>query len=385
VDEHRLRVNHDTQTNRLTLPVIAASFVLVGVMTTMSGVLLPFLSTRYSMPAATTAWLFPAQFCCGATGVLSSGLILRRFGFRAALGVGYLLLASGAALFALGTWPGILAGVGMYGIGIGILNPSSNLAAGTLSRRGPVMVNALNFCWGAGAVAGPMILPTLLSRNGPSAVAYMLAPLIAVAGVGVLLVVPSGTAGPPPAGEKGGIANAVLSGVMLLGYVGTETTIAGWMPLYGMRALGASAVQAGLTLSIVWGALLAGRAAGPFLVSRVGIDRMLRTSFVLMAAGMGIIATFHTLPALMFGCMVSGLGLATVFPNVVAAYTASGGRNVSVVFLMASAGGATLPWIAGRLVSATGYPLAALLPAAAPTLLISAVWTVLRRRLAGIV
>lgn len=381
-----MRVNHGAQTSRLTLPVIAASFVLVGVMTTLSGVLLPFLSTRYSMPAATTAWLFPAQFCCGATGVLSSGVILRRFGFRAALGVGYALLASGGACFALASWPGILAGVCLYGIGIGILNPSSNLAAGTLSCRGPVMVNTLNFCWGTGAVAGPMILPALLARHGASAIALGLAPMMAVACAGVMLAVPDGTAGSPAAGAKGGSANAILSGVMLLGYVGTETTITGWMPLYGLRTLGANSVQAGLTLSIVWGALLAGRAAGPFLVSRVGIDRILRTSFVLMAAGICIIAVIHTMPALMVGCMVSGLGLATVFPNVVAAYTASGGRNVSVVFLMASAGGATLPWIAGRLVSATGYPLAALVPAAAATLLISVVWTaLLRRRLAGVV
>jgi hypothetical protein len=69
---------------RLTLTVIAASFVLVGVMTTLTGVLLPFLSRQYAMPPATTAWMFPAQFCCGATVVVSSGIVLRRFGFRVA-------------------------------------------------------------------------------------------------------------------------------------------------------------------------------------------------------------------------------------------------------------------------------------------------------------
>ena len=129
----------------LTLPVIAASFVLVGVMTTFSGVLLPFLATRYALPASTTAWLFPAQFFSAATGVVSSGLLLRRYGFRVALGAGYAMLAAGAALFLPATWPCMLAGVCFYGMGIGVLNPSSNLAAGTLSRRGPVMVNTLNF------------------------------------------------------------------------------------------------------------------------------------------------------------------------------------------------------------------------------------------------
>jgi hypothetical protein len=109
---------------------------------------------------------------------------------------------------------------------------------------------------------------------------------------------------------------------------------------------------------------------------------MIRASLLVLAIGIGIIATVHTIPGLMLGCLLSGLGLATVFPNVVAAYTGSGGRNVSIVFLMASFGGATLPWTAGRLVSATGYPLAALIPAAAATLLIFTVWAVLRRRLA---
>jgi MFS transporter, FHS family, glucose/mannose:H+ symporter len=376
-----LRVDHTVRTNRLTLPTIAASFVLVGVMTTMSGVLLPFVSTRYSLPASTTAWLFPAQFFSGSTGVISSGVLVRRFGFRAALGLGYALLATGAALFAHATWPFVLAGVCVYGMGIGILNPSSNLAAGTLSRRGPVMVNVLNFCWGAGAVAGPMILPALLARSGVRAIAYMLAPLMVAALTGVVLVAPSGAVGSTQSRSKDGIANALLSGTVLFLYVGTETTIAGWMPLYGARTLGANAFQTGLILSIVWGAVLAGRASGPFLVSRAGIDRMIRTSLVVLAAGISVIATVHTLPGLMLGCLLSGLGMATVFPNVVAAYTGSGGRNVSVVFLMASAGGATMPWTAGRLVSATGYPLAALIPAATTTLLLSAVWTLLRRRL----
>jgi fucose permease len=380
----RFEVNRTVRPNRLTLPVVAASFVLVGVMTTMSGVLLPFLSARYSLPASTTAWLFPAQFFSAATGVISSGVLVRRWGFRAALGLGYALLAGGAALFAPATWPSVLAGVCVYGMGIGILNPSSNLAAGTLSRRGPEMVNVLNFCWGAGAVAGPMILPALLARSGVRAVAYMLAPLIALAFAGVVAMAPSGAVGSTPTGSKNGIANAVLSGTILLLYVGTETTIAGWMPLYGARTLGANAFQAGLTLSIIWGAVLAGRASGPFLVGRAGVDRMIRASTVVLAAGIGVIATVHAIPGLMLGCLVSGLGLATMFPNVVAAYTGSGGRNVSIVFLMASFGGATLPWTAGRLVSATGYPLAALIPAAVATLLISAVWALLRRRLAEI-
>jgi len=367
---------------RLTLTGIAASFVLVGVMTTLTGVLLPFLSRQYAMPPATTAWMFPAQFCCGATGVVSSGIVLRRFGFRVALGLGYALLASGAALFALATWPAILAGVCLYGIGIGTLNPSSNLAMGTLSRRGPVMVNVLNFCWGTGAVGGPMILPALLARYGAGAIAFLLAPLMAAACLGIVLISPHGSVVSEPGPADEGTANALLSGAMLLFYVGTETTIAGWMPLYGMRTLGANTFQTGLTLSIVWGALLTGRAAAPFLVSRVGIDRMLRSSFLLLAAGIVTIAAVHTLPGLMAGCAISGLGMATIFPNVVAAYTSSGGRNVSVVFLMASAGGATLPWVAGRIVGATGYPLAALIPAATATMVLVGLWAILRRRLA---
>jgi len=313
--------------------------------------------------------------------VVSSGLLLRRYGFRVALGAGYAMLAAGAALFLPATWPCMLAGVCFYGMGIGVLNPSSNLAAGTLSRRGPVMVNTLNFCWGTGAVAGPMILPTLLARNGAGVVAWVLAPLMAVALAGVVTVAPSGAVGSRQSGSKQGLANALLSGTVLLFYVGTETTIAGWMPLYGARALGANTFEAGLVLSIVWGAVMVGRAAGPFVVSRAGVDRMIRASLLLHAAGIGVIACFHTLPALLLGCMVSGLGMSTMFPNIVAAYTGSGGRNVSVVFLMASCGGATLPWIAGRMVNATGYPLMAIAPAAAATVLIAAVWSVLRHRL----
>ena len=374
---------HAVQTRPSALLCICACFSLVGVMTTLSGVLVPWLAARYSMPASTLAWLFPAQFCCGAAGVISSGVIIRRWGLRAALALGYALLAAGAALFAPAAWPGMLAGVCLYGMGVGLVNPSSNLAAGTLSRRGPVMVNALNFCWGTEAVAGPAVLPLLLARYGAAAIARILAPLSAAALVGMLLAVPRGPAGGGRAGCQRDFTGAILSGATLFFYVGTETTIAGWTPLYAMRSLGVNVREAGLALSLIWGSLLAGRASGPFLVSRAGIDRMLRANLALLAAGISIIALAPSLPVLMLGCVVSGLGLATIFPNVVAAYTVSGGRNLPVVFLMASGGGATLPWVAGRLVSATGHPLAALAPAAVACIMMAATWAKLRRRWAG--
>jgi len=110
---------------------------------------------------------------------------------------------------------------------------------------------------------------------------------------------------------------------------------------------------------------------------------MLRANLVLLAAGISIIALSPNLPALMLGCVLSGLGLATIFPNVVAAYTVSGGRNLPVVFLMASGGGATLPWVAGRLVSAADHPLAALAPAAVACIMMAVTWARLRRRWSG--
>jgi hypothetical protein len=47
------------------------------------------------------------------------------------------------------------------------------------------MVNVLNFCWGTGAVGGPMILPALLARYGAGAIAFLLAPLMAAACLGI--------------------------------------------------------------------------------------------------------------------------------------------------------------------------------------------------------
>src|SRR5438874_5199934 len=85
-------------------------FLLTGIVMTFLGPMLPILATRWSLNDSAAGALIFTQFLSSMFGMLLSGLLVERQGYRVTLTVGAVLMASGMTLLATGNyWTGLLS------------------------------------------------------------------------------------------------------------------------------------------------------------------------------------------------------------------------------------------------------------------------------------
>src|ERR1700704_6032051 len=136
-----------------------AAFVPIGIVTVLLGPMLPILSAKWSLNYGQAGSLFTAQFVASTFGVLLSGVLVSRLGFRFAINAGLLAMAVAVAMLPLSSYFPGLACIALYGAGLGLAVPAANLLVAEVnpSRRSAAL-NLLNFCWSTGAVACPFLV-----------------------------------------------------------------------------------------------------------------------------------------------------------------------------------------------------------------------------------
>src|SRR4051794_4606136 len=104
-------------------------FVVTGMVTTLLGPVLPLLAAQWSLNDTRAGYFFTAEFLGSIAGVALSGLIVPKLGFTRSLACGYTLLALGVGVLSVtsATWHIALAAVAVYGFGLGITIPATNL------------------------------------------------------------------------------------------------------------------------------------------------------------------------------------------------------------------------------------------------------------------
>jgi fucose permease len=246
---------------------------------------------------------------------------------------------SGVALAS--SWPAFLAGVFVIGLGFGGLDLGLNqLVAHSEGRRRSALLNGLNGAYGFGAVAGPI----LISRLGEEhlAVLYSGAAVLAVA----LIPAAAGISGRLPfTPRKGAGRPGLLVGIFLVTYVfyvGTETSVGGWMTSHlesvGWRSLDAASLTSGFWLATALGRLLA------TLIP----DRVPPAAVVITGSAIASIALLVALNgrAAPFAYLVTGLAIAPIFPTGIAwlaKLRPGDSRSTSWLFPASMVGGVLIP------------------------------------------
>jgi MFS transporter, FHS family, glucose/mannose:H+ symporter len=144
---------------------------------------------------------------------------------------------------------------------------------------------------------------------------------------------------------------ALLSGVLIFVYVGTEVATGGWIASYAQR-LGESTSGFGtITPSFFLGGLLIGRAAAPTVLRRMSDAALVLVSLFVAGAGLVVIQVGSSLMTVSSGAFLAGLGLAAIFPTTFAIFTRHfGGQAPQLTgffFVLAGLGGALIPWLVG--------------------------------------
>jgi MFS transporter, FHS family, glucose/mannose:H+ symporter len=355
------------------------AFLPTGVLTTLLGPMLPIVKARWALSYTQAGNLFPVQFLAQLAGVLLSGVLLARVGFRPAFLSGLVLMACGVSTFyAGGPWLGF-ASVALYGLGLGLIMPTDNLLIAEISPNSKASsVSLLNFFWGVGAVLGSLLVSWSHTHG-------LLPVFLGLVALSLLLLLLAVRDFPFPGSVKSdhtpvawrkiltSPATWLFATVFFL-YPGAETAVGGWIGLY-VSQMGTHGAAIGSTMpAFFWAALTLGRGPGSLLLPHLPERRVLQVGYALGAAGIGLLLWSSTLPGVIACALLTGLSFATLYPIAVARLSHHYGiaaRTIgSVMFSLAAVGPAMIPWLVGVISHATGNLRAGLLVPLVATVLL---------------
>jgi fucose permease len=304
-------------------------------------------------------------------GVASLGWLIKR-GYRHALVCGFSLIAGGVAGLNLGSYVASLAAAAVFGCGLGQVLSATNLWVAEVAKaRRVAALSILNLMWGIGAIASsPLVM--LAERRGATPL------LLYSIGVGALFTAlilagmnlePRTTEeeerGGPARAENISTRSAVSLAALFFLYVGSENSVTGWVASLTKRTNPDSGDLWALAPMFFWGGLLAGRALVPLVPLRRRERTMLASGLIVAAAGVCLLLEARTFASVAICVTAAGLGLAAIYPILVAwlvkAFGERSRRIGAVMFALAGMGGATMPWLVGLLSTRTGSLRAGLL------------------------
>ncbi|MBA2524936.1 MAG: hypothetical protein H0V18_04000 [Pyrinomonadaceae bacterium] len=105
------------------VPLLHIGFVLIGIVNTLLGPILPLLSARWRLDDAGAGALFFVQSAGAIVGSALSGLLIKRFGYLPLLVVGFSLMAASTACLGFEPWVVGLLSISGTGLSLGLTIP----------------------------------------------------------------------------------------------------------------------------------------------------------------------------------------------------------------------------------------------------------------------
>jgi fucose permease len=296
-------------------------FVLIGALQALYGPTIPAFRAEFGLSPSAAGLGLSAHFTGGVAGVLLFGRLFGRIGVRRMLASSYLLMAIGAAGFALApNWPVGLAMAALAGLGFGGIDYGLNqLFAVGFGHRSTAMLNILNAHFGLGAILGPVFIGAVGSTHYPAVfLGFALANLpllLSLKGVRNQAPRPGGTAEVHTDGEqvlRRGLGSVSAVFVMLyVLHVGIEAGVGGWEPTH-LETVGYEAGIAATATSVYWLMMTAGR----FLVAPIALRFSAQSIITVSCAGMTVCLLLASIPGFApYAYAGVGLFIAPIFPT----------------------------------------------------------------------
>ncbi|GAA1501709.1 MFS transporter [Nocardioides humi] len=285
-------------------------FVFIGLTTR-----LPDIKDRWELSELEVSGVLLAiVLLAGGGSVLAETLAARTASARV-LRAGLVLIAGGAALMlAAPAWAAYLLGVAGYGVGLGMVDASTNMQAVALERRyGRTILPSFHGAWTFGGLLGAAV--TLATAH------------VDLAWTALITVLPLVVAGarflPRDAGATAVPATAVLAipwrpilmvGLGMVVFYMVDTASQTWGAVYLDEVFDAPSRWVALaTLPYLVASLLV-RLAGDSLVERYGATPVLRVGAVVACGGLAVVTAAPTWPVAVLGFTLTGAGISVVAP-----------------------------------------------------------------------
>lgn len=294
------------------------------------------------------------------------GRLHKRFGTGSLLTGGSMLLLLGLVGVALvPAWVLIVVSAATMGAGGGLIDTGLNAhAALAFDIRS---INLLHACYGVGATLGPIFVTVSLTMTETWRGGYL---TMAGLQLAVLVLVLSrrhswvaGSDEPGPRRSPRRLRSWLLL-LMFFLYTGVEVSTGQWSFTLLTEGRGYDTSTAGIWVALYWGGLTAGRLGLGLFGDRPSSLGTLHTSMSLALLGLGILwvnpGGFGVV-----GLPITSLGLAAVFPTLIAVTPARLGadrstRSIGHQLAAANLGVAVIPWLLG--ITAEQFGLSALAP-----------------------
>ena len=333
---------------------------------TLLGPILPTLSLRWGLNDMQAGYLFFAQFASSCLGMLLSGTLVRRYGYRLTMMLGLAVSGVGVALLARADWGFGLLAVCIFGMAFGTNTPATNLlVARSYAPDSAPALNLLNSSWGVGAMGCPLLIALAVRSHRLPIFLYALA--VALILLVVLMTAASFHVDTEPRSSaenaayksnpwKHGLLPIIA--VLFFVYVGSENSVGGWVASFARRISADSSTFWTITPSFFWGALLLGRALAPLALRRVSPTKLAGFGVALASLGIAILLLSKTMTPVVTGASLAGLGFSSVYPinvSLLSHWFGEATTQISgVIFALGNLGGAVLPWVVGALSTRLG-------------------------------
>ena len=290
--------------------------------------LVPYAKARAQLNEGTLGLLL---LCLGVGSIIAmpaAGALASRFGCRRVLSAGTILLCVALPMLAtVSSIPLLMAGLFLFGAGLGTVDSTVNLQAVIVERAsGKTMMSGFHGLFSLGGIVGAAGVSALLGLG--------LSPLSATLVVIVITLAALLKAAPhllPYGSESSGPAFAIPHGVVL--FIGclcfivflAEGAVLDWSAVFLSDERGLDEAYAGLGYAAFALTMTIGRLTGDAIVHRLGAKRVIVIGGLLATAGMLLATLLPAWETALLGYALVGAGCSNIVPVL---YTAVGKQTV---------------------------------------------------------
>jgi fucose permease len=300
------------------------AFIAIGVAEGGLGVLLPSIVSTYNLTPATVTLLFVSQISGYILAAFTSSLVSSRLGLARMLLIAAVVLTMALIIYATSPyWLFMVAAGSVLGLGIGLIDAGINTYI-VQDSRSANMIGLLHAFYGIGALSGPTIATTLLSLGmNWRQVYWVLAGIVSLLIVSVLgaiisrytpmtlRVSTSNTTALENLGRSLQNPVVVLTGLLLLVYVGIEACIGNWAYTVQSVVRQTPELIAGYSVSAYWLGLTLGRFILGYFLQWLGAVGTISMSLSLLMIGL---LAWWQLRDQWISLPLIGFALAAIFP-----------------------------------------------------------------------
>ena len=296
------------------------SFILIGIVNTFLGPILPFLTDKWTINDGQAGYFLAAQSLGGMVGTLTTSLLFTKIGSRRILLGGYILLAF--SLFGISSeiWEiGLLSSL-INGISIGIVIPTTTLVVSQAAREKRAgAINILNFFWAFGAIISPLLFFNL---NSQTRLSFLLIAFVVITFVFIVFLIKQTDFRLAVSGAQSLLnrkeklllfASARLYAVTIFLQIGVEASMSGWLATYSRRLTGAEFWL--LIPALYWTGFLSSRLLSSVYLQRFGEKSLILIGLSLVTIGQILIISASTIVLASIGAIIVGFGTRADFPD----------------------------------------------------------------------